>query len=508
VIIPLLFLAATFAAPNPPTAAKSAAVPAKDGWAEAFALSQVEVPAGIDDQVGGLAFLDDGRLAVAFHRGEVFIRQTDGSWKQFAEGLHEPLGLLPDGKGALIVMQRPELTRLEDTNNDGKADRYRTLWDDFGMTGNYHEFAFGPARGPDGALYVALNLASSGAGVFKEIRGTWSEIGQASRQQLMSGQTKTAGRMYSRVPYRGCIMRIADGGRGAAELYATGFRSPNGIGFDAQGRLLVNDNQGDWRGSSPLQVVTKGSFNGHPASLVWTPGWDKGDPLALPVDELEKRRQAPGGVFIQGELSNSPTQPAVFPKSWGALAGQVVFGEMNAARLVRFVGEDIGGVHQGAMIPFLDTKALRNGNHRLAFAPDGALHVGKTHLSWAGNNGIVRIEAPKALPALIESVHLTATGFEVRFTEAIDLASYQVSLRRFRYLYHVRYGSPKTDEAPLLVRSNILSKDRRTMAIELGEPIREGFIHELSFPGIRSAAGEEILGPIAYYQVVKSQRTR
>ena len=507
-IIPLLFLSATIAAPNPPTAAKSAAVPAKDGWAEAFALSQVEVPAGIDDQVGGLAFLDDGRLAVAFHRGEVFIRQTDGSWKQFAEGLHEPLGLLPDGKGALIVMQRPELTRLEDTNNDGKADRYRTLWDGFGMTGNYHEFAFGPARGPDGALYVALNLASSGAGVFKEIRGTWSEIGQASRQQLMSGQTKTAGRMYSRVPYRGCIMRIADGGRGAAELYATGFRSPNGIGFDAQGRLLVNDNQGDWRGSSPLQVVTKGSFNGHPASLVWTPGWDKGDPLALPVDELEKRRQAPGGVFIQGELSNSPTQPAVFPKSWGALAGQVVFGEMNAARLVRFVGEDIGGVHQGAMIPFLDTKALRNGNHRLAFAPDGALHVGKTHLSWAGNNGIVRIEAPKALPALIESVHLTATGFEVRFTEAIDLASYQVSLRRFRYLYHVRYGSPKTDEAPLLVRSNILSKDRRTMAIELGEPIREGFIHELSFPGIRSAAGEEILGPIAYYQVVKSQRTR
>lgn len=507
-IIPLLFLSATIAAPNPPTAAKSAAVPAKDGWAEAFALSQVEVPAGIDDQVGGLAFLDDGRLAVAFHRGEVFIRQTDGSWKQFAEGLHEPLGLLPDGKGALIVMQRPELTRLEDTNNDGKADRYRTLWDDFGMTGNYHEFAFGPARGPDGALYVALNLASSGAGVFKEIRGTWSEIGQASRQQMMSGQTKTAGRMYSRVPYRGCIMRIADGGRGAAELYATGFRSPNGIGFDAQGRLLVNDNQGDWRGSSPLQVVTKGSFNGHPASLVWTPGWDKGDPLALPVDELEKRRQAPGGVFIQGELSNSPTQPAVFPKSWGALAGQVVFGEMNAARLVRFVGEDIGGVHQGAMIPFLDTKALRNGNHRLAFAPDGALHVGKTHLSWAGNNGIVRIEAPKALPALIESVHLTATGFEVRFTEAIDLASYQVSLRRFRYLYHVRYGSPKTDEAPLLVRSNILSKDRRTMAIELGEPIREGFIHELSFPGIRSAAGEEILGPVAYYQVVKSQRTR
>ena len=178
-------------------------------------------------------------------------------------------------------------------------------------------------------------------------------------------------------------------------------------------------NQGDWRGSSPLQVVTKGSFNGHPASLVWTAGWNQGDPLALPVETLEKLRVQPAGIFIQGELSNSPTQPAVFPKSWGALAGQVVFGEMNASRLVRFVGEDIGGVHQGAMIPFLDTKTLRNGNHRLAFAPDGALHVGKTHLSWAGNNGIMRIEAPKSLPPLIESVHLLAKGFEVRFTTPI-----------------------------------------------------------------------------------------
>lgn len=503
-ITPLLFLAAAVSAPKPAPAAKPAPAPTKDGWAEAFALSKVETPTGVDDQVGGLAFLDDGRLAVAFHRGEVFIRQADGAWKQFAEGLHEPLGLLPDGQGALVVMQRPELTRLEDTNGDGKADRYRTLWDGFGMTGNYHEFAFGPARGPDGALYVSLNLASSGDGIFKEIRGTWSEIGRADRTQMTAGKgfkSGLAGRMYSRVPYRGCIMRIADGGRGAAELYATGFRSPNGIGFDAHGHLLVNDNQGDWRGSSPLQVVTKGSFNGHPASLVWAPGWDKGDPLALPVAELEKLRTQPGGVFIHADLSNSPTQPAVFPKAWGALAGQVVFGEMNAARLVRFVGEDIGGVHQGAMIPFLDTKTLRNGNHRLAFAPDGALHVGKTHLSWAGNNGIVRIEAPKSLPPLIETVHLTAAGFEVRFTEALAKDSLVPALRSFRYKYHSTYGSPKVDELALESAWS-LSADGKTLSLPLPE-IREGFIHEIKLAGAKTPDGRDLLGPIAYYQVVK-----
>jgi len=312
-----------------------------DGWATGFTLSKVETPAGIDDQVGGLAFLEDGRLAVAFHRGEVFLRGKDGVWKQFAEGLHEPLGLLPDGKGSLLVMQRPELTRLEDLDGDDRADRYRTVWDGFGLSGNYHEFAFGPARGPDGALYVALNLASSGDGVFKEIRGAWSEIGKADRAQMTSGKgfaAKLAGRMYSRVPYRGCVMRLPDGGKGPAELFATGFRSPDGIGFDGQGRLLVNDNQGDWRGSSPLHVVKKGSFNGHPASLVWTPGWNQGDPLDLPVAKLEQMREQPAAIFIHGDLANSPTQPAVFPAAWGPLAGQVVFGEMNASRLVRFVG--------------------------------------------------------------------------------------------------------------------------------------------------------------------------
>ncbi len=486
--------------------AATPAAPAADAWTDAFPLAAVASPAGVDDQVGGMAFLPDGRLAVAFHRGEVFLRSPAGDWKQFAEGLHEPLGLLPDGAGALLVMQRPELTRLEDVDGDGRADRYRTVWDGFGMTGNYHEFAFGPARGPDGALYVALNLASSGDGIFPEIRGAWSPIGRASREQMVSGKgfaSKLAGRMYSRVPYRGCVMRLPDGGRGPAELFATGFRSPDGLGFDAQGRLLVNDNQGDWRGSSPLHVVTRGSFNGHPASLVWRPGWDRGDPLDLPVAELEAMRSQPAGIFVHGELSNSPTQPAVFPAAWGTLAGQVVFGEMNAARLVRFVGEDVGGVHQGAMIPFLDSKALRNGNHRLAFAPDGALWVGKTHLSWAGHNGLVRIEAPKSLPPLIETVRLKATGFEVRFTRPVDQATLVPALRRFRYKYHVAYGSPKVDEEKLSAAWS-LSADGQALTLPLPE-IREGFVHEINLKGARSVDGRELLGPVAYYQVIKTR---
>ena len=99
----------------------------------------------------------------------------------------------------------------------------------------------------------------------------------------------------------------------------------------------VTDNEGDWRGTSPLHVVKKGGFHGHPASLVWQEGWNKGDPRKLPVTELDELRTKEAGRFPQGDLANSPTQPAIFPASWGPYAGQVVFGEMNQNRMVRYL---------------------------------------------------------------------------------------------------------------------------------------------------------------------------
>jgi len=44
------------------------------------------------------------------------------------------------------VLQRPELTRLRDTDGDGVADHYETLNDDWQVTDNWHEFTFGLRR--------------------------------------------------------------------------------------------------------------------------------------------------------------------------------------------------------------------------------------------------------------------------------------------------------------------------------------------------------------------------
>lgn len=275
-----------------------------------FSFDAIPNPQGIDPQVGAMDTMPDGRIAVAFHRGEVmFYDSSSSSWSLFASGLQEPLGMLADKDGSILVMQRAELTRLKDTDGDGAADEYETVFDDFGMSGNYHEFAYGPARDAEGNLYIALGIASNGAPMAKEIRGQFSEIGEVDRAGMTIGgewgkNKGKAGRMYSRVKWRGWVLKLSPDGK-KMEPFASGFRSPNGIGFDAKGRLLITDNQGDWRPTSPLYDVREGGFYGHPASLVWKEGWTRAIRGCCPCPNWTQCRCPPPGF---SRRANSPTR--------------------------------------------------------------------------------------------------------------------------------------------------------------------------------------------------------
>ena len=482
-------------------------------WTEHFSFEKIPNPAGIDSQVGAMDTLKDGRIAVAFHRGEVMIYDpSSSSWSLFASGLQEPLGMLVDDDGSILVMQRAELTRLRDTDNDGSADEYETVFDDFGMTGNYHEFAYGPARDKDGNLYIVLGIASNGAPMAEEIRGEFSEIGNTDREQMTSRKTWNknkgkAGRMYSRAPWRGWVLKISPDGS-KMEPFASGFRSPNGIGFDAAGRLLITDNQGDWRPTSPLYDVKKGGFYGHPASLVWKKDWDGRDPLAIDAAELDKMQEPPVGYFPQGELANSPTWPVVMPK--GALpeplVGQTLIGEMNQPTLVRVLDDEVDGVYQTALVAMFDGSPLGKGNNRIAFGKDGSMYVGKTHLSWAGESGITRIKwNGDSFPAL-EQVKAVPKGFALRFTEKIDPKTIStIAVENNTYKYHKTYGSPKVDVQKMEVRDAKLLDDGVTVTLDLGG-LKEGYLHAIDMTGVRSVDGKPLLGKKAWYQVIKAPK--
>lgn len=469
-----------------------------------YQITPIVNPAGVDPQIGGMDVMADGRLAVAFQRGDVQLFDPKaGTWQPFAEGLHLPLGVLAEKNGTLLVVQRAELTRLRDTDADGLADDYQTVWDGFGMTGNYHEFAFGPARGPDGKVYLSLNCASNGDTIGPEIRGRWSEVGllREGFYQDWKKNRSAAGRMYARVPWRGWVVQV-DPASGKAVPWACGFRSPDGIGFDGAGNLLVADNQGDWRGTSELHVVKPGGFYGHPASLVWREGWKDGDPLKLPVAKLEALRTPAAVWFPHNIYANAPGQPVVIPQTaaWGPFGGQTLIGEMNVPRLLRVVLEETDGVSQGAIIPFIDTPKLKRGLNRMVFAGD-TLWVGRIHLSWAGDEGISSILPTGPAPFDPLDIKVTPDGFRITFTAPLDAAAQDPALwkiQRYGYAYHAAYGSPQLDKTSLVPTAVSLDPTGTIATLTLPE-MKTGTVHDFDFKALRSRQGTSLLNPRLAY---------
>lgn len=447
--------------------------------AQAYRIEPVTVPKEAFLEIGGLSFSPDGVLHIATRRGEIWdvVPGKAGSgatWRLFASGLHEPLGCLSPANGEVIVAQRPELTRLRDTDHDGRADRFDTLTAAWGVSGNYHEFSFGPVRDKHGNLYGTLNVA-------------WEEGG------------------VSKVPYRGWAYKLTP--QGQFVPFAVGFRSPAGIGMSPDDELFVTDNQGDWISTSPLQHVVQGGFYGHPAGLKWEKGYAGPDnPAKLPIAELAKRRKAPAAWFVYGPAGHSPTEPIwdTTGGRFGPFAGQILVGDQTKSVIMRIALEKVGGEYQGSMMRFRG--GFGSGITRMTFGPDGALWVGGTDRGWGAIGG-----RPYALERLIYTGHapfeihhasLTSDGFALSFTQpvdarvAADLSTWEV--RHFGLRYWATYGSPHVSNTPVRPTAARVSADGKTVTLKLPSLTPER-IYELNARGLASASGTPLVHPTAWY---------
>lgn len=456
-----------------------------------YAVERIATPDSLVAEVGGMAFLPDGRLAAVFHRGEVMIYDpAKKDWKVFATGLHDPLGLVVISATEMIVGQRPEVTRIKDTDGDGKADLFETLSDKFGMSGNYSEFLHGPIMDAEGNLFFSLNTASNNGPVRKIIRGSYSPRGRI-------------GRMFSAVDYRGWVMKLTPDGKTIP--YASGFRSPNGLVLDKDGGLFVTDNQGDWLGSSKLYKVHRGKFYGHPPSLAWEPGVNT-IPTTLPIPVLDRMRQREILFFPQGILANSPTMPQLdyTGGKFGPFAGQMFVGEMNHPLIMRVMLEEVNHEFQGAVAPFISQTALRLGSNRLAFAPDGSLWVGHTDHGWLGAKGITRITWNGQTPLDVHSMSLTTRGFDLTFTRPVDAkvaaeaATYL--FRKYSYEYHLDYGSDRMDQGPVRVTKAVLSPDGLRVSLTL-EDLQPKFVYQLDLNAVTGTDGAPLVNSTIYYTI-------
>ena len=141
-----------------------------------YKIETVTLPEGEVLEIGALAPVSENRLIIGTRRGELWLVDDilnanikKVSLKKYAQGLHEPLGMSYHNE-KLYVVQRPEVTRVTDLDGDDRADLFETISDDWGINGDYHEYAFGSAWDKKNRLFVTLCLTGS-HGSASQLRG-------------------------------------------------------------------------------------------------------------------------------------------------------------------------------------------------------------------------------------------------------------------------------------------------------------------------------------------------
>lgn len=479
---------------NNPSAAERFAKPSSDlvlredhYWKR----TPLPLPEGLVLETSGIVAVAGKRLLVTTRRGEVWW--VDGAYDEnpqptftlFASGLHEPLGIIAAAaphKGFYIA-QRQEVTRLEDTDGDGRADVFATVAK-LPISGSYHEYAFGPVLAPNGNLRVTLNVAFGGT-------------------------------TQAPAPWRGWMVEITPDGQ--LIPIAAGLRSPAGFLVTSKGHWFASENQGEWVGSGRVTHLAPGDFAGHPAGLAWSrlPGstvklrLDDIVDFGEPMHEVAKRVPGvkPPAVWLPHTIlgiSNSGMVEDSTGGKFGPFAGQIFVADQGQSKIVRLSLEEIKGVWQGAAYPFRE--GFDSGILRLAYGDGGVLFAGESARGWGSVGpkqfGLERLAWTGKTPFEIHEVRAQPDGFVLTFTQPVDRATAEkpesYSVGGFTYLYHRAYGSAPVNRLACPVRKVVVAPDSLSVRLAVA-CLREGYVHEIKAPGLRTASGDALLHPVAYY---------
>ncbi len=442
-------------------------------------------------EISGMTFLKDGRLMVSTRLGDVFVVENaqgapeDARFYRWASGLSHPLGLL-EHDGWIYTAQRAELTRMKDSDGDGRADVFETVSDQWEISGNYHEYNFGPVMDKEGYMWVTLNKPFGGE-------------------------------PYGFANWRGWAVRI-DPRSGKMFPMSAGLRSPAGVEVSPWGDVFYTDNQGEWCNASKLSHLEFGDFHGHPHGLPTK------KIAGAPFDQIPEPKS---GTFMKDLHKDLPQfkMPAVwFPydkmgKSpsglkwdltggkFGPFADQIFVGDQHHSWVMRVDLEKVDGHWQGACFPFRD--GFQSGIIRLCFSPDGSLFSGMSNAGWGsrGNSpwGLQRVRWTGKIPFEIQTMRAKPDGFELTFTQPVDAAAAgniaNYAMESYTYRLESRYGGPEDDKENVTIESATVSPDKIKVRLKLKNP-RAGYVHELQLKNIKSQNGVEMLHPVGYYTLV------
>ena len=459
-----------------------------------YKLLRFEPPKDCALECGGLDFTKDGKLAIGTRRGEVWLLENplvddpkEAKFTRFAHGMHEIMGIAAKDEW-LYVTQRCDLSRIKSSKGSGRADTFEVVSDDWGISGDYHEFAFGSRFDKKGDIWICLCLTGS---------------------------------FTSDSKYRGWCVRITPDGKMIPTC--SGVRSPGGVGMNAEGDMFYTDNQGPWHGCDALKHLAPGKFLGHPGGFKWydqcsdimgpTPLVPKNNSRIMTEAKRIPELEPPAVLFPYGDVekqhmgqSNSGIDCDMSGGKFGPFEKQLFVGDQCYSAVIRVYLEKVKGHYQGACIVF--RRNLTCGVVPVRFASDGSLFTGETNRGWGSRTvggksyGLDRIVWTGKVPFEIHEMHAKPDGFELTFTKPIDPEKAadpkSYTAKTFCYIYRSEYGSPEVDETKPQITKVEVAKDNKSVRLYLSK-LEEGHIHEIVAAGVRSADGQPLLHNQADY---------
>jgi hypothetical protein len=460
--------------------------------AEYYKILTYTPPEGQVIEAGAIEIMPDGKVAVGTRRGEIWMIEdaydpdpTKAKWTRFAHGLHEILGLAQKD-GWLYVTQRPDLSRIKDSDGDGKADVFEVVTDGWEVNGDYHEYAFGTRFDKKGNIWITLCLTGS---------------------------------FNSSHKFRGWAGNVAIDEKGKGKFVPTtsGVRSPGGIGFNADEDVFYTDNQGPWNGTCHLKHLTVGGFVGHPDTFKWYK-----EPEAKYLGEAPLAPKTKSRIHVEAKRIPQLVPPPVsFPYGkmgqsasgiecdlsegkFGPFVKQLFVNDQTHSIVMRVFMEKINGRYQGVCFPF--RAGFGSGNVPMRQAKDGSLIVGGTNRGW-GSRGtkpfaVERLAWTGKTPFEIHEMRAKPDGFELTFTKEIDpttaakVDSYK--MKAFTYIFQSDYGSPEVDASTPEITKVEVGKDNKSVRLTV-KGLVEGHIHDLTAAGVRSKEDEPLLHAQAWY---------
>jgi hypothetical protein len=489
--------------------------------AASFCCGTTSNPNNNNPLVGGMDVFPDGRVVVAEWGvpASVYILSglqggnTDIQVTEFAKGLDNVMGLRIVN-GVIYVMEKEGLTQLLDTDNDGIADEYNSINEDFSSNNSMLNFPYDLGY-LNGSFYAAMSSDVHTGGM------DWGSSSWPNTPALSGRST-----MYK--------LNLD----GTSQKWAGGFRNPNGMGTNGND-IFVSENEGSWTPSSKVINVRQGRFYGHrtvPPETLQT-----ANTVGSTVNE------SPPVVWGTWEISGTAGYAAnhFTGRSWGnpivlrhgpyrghMLVPDLVNSEPN--KVVRIFVENVGGELQGVIFPFVKNYVTA-GIHRIQEAPDGSLYLGMLGSTggWGSRSGMQKgfhvLRPNSTVPFEVLAMRSKGQGvFELEFTKPVGAAAAQASsytVTSWRQVPVETYGGGRnTSRAALTVASATVSGDNMRVTLQInGMPTaaelvsQPGRVVKVAFATALTAQDNSVLfthfaaytlnqyGPGTDYQVVSVQ---